>query len=200
MKIESVCVYCGSSLGNGDGYANAAESFGTELAKAGLRLVYGGGSIGLMGVMARAALSHGGVVNGVIPGFLKARELALNEVSELTVTTDMHERKREMFERSDAFVALPGGIGTLEEVVEIMTWVQLGQHRKPIVLLDHNGFWQPLVSLFDHMVGTGFLHFADDKPPLYRTVATVEEILPSIESTARALPEPTDESATTRLM
>jgi uncharacterized protein (TIGR00730 family) len=200
MKLESICVYCGSSVGNDPGYAGAAERLGMVLARAGLRLIYGGGSVGLMGVMARAALRHGGEVNGIIPGFLKERELQLTDVTELTVTRDMHERKREMFERADAFVALPGGIGTLEEVVEMMTWVQLGQHEKPIVLVNYAGFWEPLVKLLDHMTDAGFLRVPREKASLYQVVGDVDEILPLLERVAAGLPEPTDEAATTRLM
>jgi uncharacterized protein (TIGR00730 family) len=195
MKIRSVCVYCGSSVGRDPSYATAADRLGTAFANAGVRLVFGGGSVGLMGVVARAALRLGGEVNGIVPAFLKEREVALSEVSELIVTRDMHERKRLMFERSDAFVALPGGIGTLEEVVEMMTWVQLDRHRKPIVLVSHDGFWEPLIALLDHMVATGFLHIATNGPGLYQVVRDVDDVLPTLERAARALPEPEAEAA-----
>ena len=138
-------------------YAEAAEELGRAFAKAGLRLVYGGGSVGLMGTIARATMENGGRVTGIIPRFLKDREVMLTEVDELIVTADMHERKRLMFEHSDAFVALPGGVGTLEEVVEMMTWSQLGQHDKPIILVDIAGFWSPLVDLIDHMRKQAFI-------------------------------------------
>lgn len=155
--VRSVCVYCGSSLGVSPAYAEAAEELGRAFAKAGLRLVYGGGSVGLMGTIARATMENGGRVTGIIPRFLKDREVMLTEVDELIVTADMHERKRLMFEHSDAFVALPGGVGTLEEVVEMMTWSQLGQHDKPIILVDIAGFWSPLVDLIDHMRKQAFI-------------------------------------------
>jgi uncharacterized protein (TIGR00730 family) len=199
MKLESVCVYCGSSPGNDPGYAGAAERLGEALASAGIRLIYGGGSIGLMGVLARAVLRHGGEVNGIIPGFLRDRELALPDVTDLTVTSDMHSRKRQMFDRADAFVALPGGIGTLEEVVEMMTWVQLGHHRKPIILVNHEGFWEPLIRLLDHMAGTGFLRPAADGSALFQTVTDVGEVLPALERAAAELPAGSEAGAPTAL-
>jgi uncharacterized protein (TIGR00730 family) len=128
------------------------------MAESGIRLVYGGGSIGLMGVLARTVLQNGGKVTGIIPQFLTEREVMLREVSELIVTADMHERKRIMFERADAFVALPGGIGTLEEVVEMATWAQLERHMRPILIVNINGFWDSLVALFQRMSDDGFLH------------------------------------------
>ena len=199
MKLESVCVYCGSSPGNDPGYAGAAERLGEALAQAGIRLIYGGGSIGLMGVLARAVLRHGGEVNGIIPGFLKDRELALPDLTDLTVTHDMHSRKRQMFDRADAFVALPGGIGTLEEVVEMMTWVQLGHHRKPIILVNHEGFWDPLIRLLDHMADTGFLRPAVGGAALFQTVNDVEDVLPALEKAAADLPGRSDAKASTAL-
>ena len=159
-ELRSICVYCGSNAGNAPEYAEAAERLGRDMAAAGVRLVYGGGSIGLMGIVARAVMDNGGQATGIIPQFLKDREVMLEEVSELIVTADMHERKRIMFERSDAFVALPGGIGTLEEVIEVMTWAQLEQHAKPILIANINGFWDPLVEVFGRMTDDGFLHKA----------------------------------------
>src|SRR5262245_48815214 len=132
--LTSICVYCGSADGADPAYAAAAAEFGKLLAQSGIRLVYGGGSVGLMGIVARNVMSAGGEVTGIIPQFLLEREVMLKEVTELVVTPDMHERKRIMFERSDAFVALPGGIGTLEETVEMLTWAQLGRHAKPVAL------------------------------------------------------------------
>lgn len=155
--LKSVCVYCGSGHGINPDYEAAAAAFGRSLADEGIELVYGGGSVGLMGTLALATLTAGGKVTGVIPQFLKDREVMLNEVTELITTGDMHERKRTMFERADAFVALPGGIGTLEEVVEMMTWSQLGQHEKPILLANINHFWDPLIDLFEHMRQEAFL-------------------------------------------
>jgi uncharacterized protein (TIGR00730 family) len=140
-KIKTVCVYCGSGPGTNPHFVEAAIALGKALAENGIRLVYGGGSIGLMGAIAKSVLDHGGTVTGIIPDFLTTRENALKRVQEMIVTPDMHERKRLMFERSDAFVALPGGIGTLEELVEQLTWQQLGRHAKPVLLANIDGFW-----------------------------------------------------------
>lgn len=156
-KINSICVYCGSGSGLNEAYEAAARQFGEELAREGIRLVYGGGGHGLMGAVARSTLASGGQVLGIIPEFLKNREHMLREVQELVVTNDMHERKRLMFENSDAFVALPGGIGTLEELVEMLTWGQLGQHSHPVVIANIEGFWDPLLSLLGAHEG-GNLH------------------------------------------
>ena len=138
-------------------YVEAARAFGRILAKSRIGLVYGGGSLGLMGEIARSVLNHGGHVTGIIPGFLSEREHMLIEAQELIVVDDMHQRKQLMFVKSDAFVALPGGLGTLEEFVEQLTWSQLGRHAKPIVLVNIEGFWDPLLALFDRMGGEGFI-------------------------------------------
>src|SRR3954451_24489637 len=156
-EIKTVCVYCGSGPGTNPRFMETAAAFGKALAENGVGLVYGGGSIGLMGAVAKATLDPGGTVTGIIPDVLTKREHALGGAQELIVTHDMHERKRLMFERSDAFVALPGGIGTLEELVEQMTWQQLGRHRKPILIADIDGFWQPLLALLTHMRATQFI-------------------------------------------
>lgn len=156
-KVETVCVYCGSGAGENPAFAEAARELGRALASADTRLVYGGGDLGLMGIVARAALKHGGHVTGIMPGFLHGRERMLLDVHELVVVDTMHERKHLMFEKSDAFVALPGGIGTLEEFVEQLTWSQLGRHRKPIVLVNIDGFWDPLLELFDKMTAHNFI-------------------------------------------
>lgn len=155
--LHSICVYCGSSPGVRPAYAEAARRIGMELAREQIRLVYGGGNVGLMGTVARSTIEHGGKVTGIIPKFLQRRERMLAEVEELIVTADMHERKRLMFEKADAFIALPGGVGTLEELVEQLTWAQLGQHRKPIVLANIDGFWSRFLSLLDHMRQEGFI-------------------------------------------
>jgi uncharacterized protein (TIGR00730 family) len=185
-KIKTVCVYCGSGPGTNPRFVEAAKAFGKILAENGIRLVYGGGSIGLMGAVATAALDHGGMVTGIIPDFLTIRENALKRVQELIVTPDMHERKRLMFEHSDAFVALPGGIGTLEELVEQLTWQQLGRHSKPVLLANVEGFWEPLLALLAHMRATQFI-----RPSLAVDILKaerVEEILPRLkEAAARAL-------------
>src|SRR4030081_712472 len=156
-KIKTICVYCGSGPGTNPRFVEAAIAFGKALAENGIRLVYGGGSIGLMGAIATSVLDHGGTVTGIIPDFLTSREHALTRVQEMIVTPDMHERKRLMFERSDAFVALPGGIGTLEELVEQLTWQQLGRHSKPVLLANIDGFWEPLLALLAHMRATEFI-------------------------------------------
>jgi uncharacterized protein (TIGR00730 family) len=192
-QLRSICVYCGSNDGRLPEYATAAERLGRDMAEAGVRLVYGGGSVGLMGILARSVLAHGGEVTGIIPQFLKDREVMLKEVSELIVTADMHERKRIMFERSDAFVALPGGIGTLEEVIEVMTWAQLDQHEKPVLIVNINGFWDPLLALFAHMTKEGFLHkeFLGDHVDLpVRFCDTAEAVVPMLEDAISGVPRP----------
>jgi uncharacterized protein (TIGR00730 family) len=156
-RLSSVCIYCGSGFGGDPAFAEAARTLGTALGQSGINLVYGGGNVGLMGTVAQAALEAGGHVTGIIPDFLKSRERMLDAIQETIVVSDMHTRKKLMFDRADAFVALPGGIGTLEELVEQMTWAQLGQHAKPILLLSVNGFWDPLITLLDHMRGHGFI-------------------------------------------
>ena len=158
--IKTICVYCGSGKGRNPKYARAAQTLGKAMAQSGIGLVYGGGGLGLMGEVARSVLSHGGHVTGIIPTFLSEKEQMLKDVNELILTKDMHERKRLMFERSDAFVALPGGIGTLEELIEQLTWSQLGLHNKPIVALDVGGFFSPLRVLVDHAVDEGFVREA----------------------------------------
>lgn len=155
--LRSVCVYCGSGFGADPVFARTAAALGQILADEGLGLVYGGGNVGLMGTIARATLDHGGHVTGIIPEFLRARELMIDDAQELVVVPDMHTRKRLMFEKADAFVALPGGIGTLEELVEQMTWAQLGQHRKPILVANIAGFWDPFFELLQHMRQAGFV-------------------------------------------
>jgi uncharacterized protein (TIGR00730 family) len=157
-KISNVCVYCGSSPGNNPRFVEAATDFGRILAENKINLVYGGGSFGLMGALATSVLDHGGTVTGIIPEALVARERALKRVQEMVVTRDMHERKRLMFERSDAFVALPGGIGTLEELVEQLTWAQLAHHKKPIVLCSIDSFWTPLLVALTRMAAAGFVY------------------------------------------
>ena len=170
---------------------DAAASFGRVLAKDNIGLVYGGGSVGLMGALAEAVLDSGGRVTGVIPEFLVNREHMLLRVQERIVTRDMHERKRIMFERADAFVALPGGIGTLEELVEQLTWAQLGRHRKPILILNIEGFWDPLCALIDHMRRLDFIR-ADLSVRLL-VVEKVDEILPKLFEEARLVAEPEKE-------
>ena len=150
-KIRHLCVYCGSGPGTNPAYMEAATALGTAMAKADIGLVYGGGSLGLMGAVARAVLKGGGQVIGIIPDFLIKKEMMLDGIQELIVTTNMHERKMAMFEKADGFVALPGGIGTLEELVEVSTWSQLGQHNKPIIVANIENYWSPFIELLDHM-------------------------------------------------
>jgi uncharacterized protein (TIGR00730 family) len=155
--MKRICVFCGSSPGHDPRYLEAARSMGRTLARRGLGLVYGGGSVGLMGAVADAALASGGEVVGVIPRVLQIRELAHKSLSTLHVVESMHERKALMAELSDGFVALPGGMGTLEELSEVLTWAQLGLHARPVGLLDVAGYYQPLAEFFDRAVGAGFL-------------------------------------------
>jgi uncharacterized protein (TIGR00730 family) len=192
-KIKTICVYCGSGPGSNPRFIEAAIALGKVLAENRIRLVYGGGSIGLMGALATSVLDHGGTVTGIIPDFLTSRENALTRVQELIVTPDMHERKRLMFERSDAFVALPGGVGTLEELVEQLTWKQLGRHTKPILLANVDGFWEPLLALLAHMRATQFIrpHLAVDVLKAER----VEDILPRLRAAAARAPDGTEELA-----
>jgi uncharacterized protein (TIGR00730 family) len=188
-KINTVCVYCGSGPGTDPRFIEAATAFGAALARRGVGLVYGGGSIGLMGAVATASLDHGGRVTGIIPDFLTARENALKRAQELIVTNNMHERKQLMFDRSDAFVALPGGIGTLEELVEQLTWAQLGRHTKPILLANIAGFWDPLLVLIRHMRDKAFIRQNLSVEVL--TADRVEDILPKLEAAAALEPEAT---------
>jgi uncharacterized protein (TIGR00730 family) len=186
-KIRKICVYCGSGPGNDPAFVQAARAFGKILAQNDVGLVYGGGAVGIMGELSRAVLEHGGEVTGVIPDFLMAREHAFNQVQGLIVTRDMHERKRRMFELADAFVALPGGIGTLEELVEQLTWVQLGRHRKPVLLANIKGFWQPLRALFDHMRALEFIR--GDLNFELLVANTADDILPMLQAAASIVPE-----------
>jgi uncharacterized protein (TIGR00730 family) len=156
-RFERVCVYAGSAPGANPAYAEVSHAAIAELVRRGSDVVYGGGSLGLMGVLADAALEAGGQVTGVIPRFLDDREVGHHGVTDLRVVENMHERKMLMAELADAFLVLPGGIGTLEELVEMLSWSQLGLHRKPIGLLDVDGFWQPLVALLDHMTAERFV-------------------------------------------
>jgi uncharacterized protein (TIGR00730 family) len=186
-EIKTVCVYCGSGPGNNPRFVEAAHALGKILAENGVGLVYGGGSVGLMGAVAKAVRDHGGKVIGIIPEFLVGRENTMTRGEELIVTPDMHERKRLMFERSDAFVALPGGVGTLEELVEQLTWQQLGRHTKPVLLADIDGFWEPLLALLAHMRQTEFI-----RPTLTVDILKaerVEDILPLLRTAAAQVPE-----------
>src|SRR5438874_12016878 len=185
--IRTVCVYCGSGPGTNPRFIESAIALGKVLAGNGIRLVYGGGSLGMMGAIATSVLEQGGSVTGIIPDFLTARENALTRVQEMIVTPDMHERKRLMFERSDAFVALPGGIGTLEELVEQLTWQQLGRHTKPVLLANIDGFWEPLFALLSHMRQTEFIRAGLSVDIL--KADRIEEILPKLKAAAAQVAE-----------
>ncbi len=176
--IRNVCVYCGSGFGADPRFAEAAEALGRSLAEAGIGLVYGGGGEGLMGAVARATLAAGGRVTGIIPSFLIRKEHPLTDAQELLIVDTMHERKQAMFDRSDAFVALPGGVGTLEELVEQMTWAQLDRHVKPILIADIFGFWRPLLGLFAHMNNQGFIRSGLELR--YLVAEKVEDIVPML--------------------
>ena len=191
--IRTVCVYCGSGPGTNPRFIEAANALGKVFAENDVRLVYGGGSLGMMGAVASSVLDHGGRVTGIIPDFLTTRENALTRVQELIVTPDMHERKRLMFEHSDAFVAMPGGVGTLEELVEQLTWKQLGRHAKPVLLANIDGFWEPLLALFTHMRATEFI-----RPSLSFDILKaerVEDILPQLRAAAAVAPAGEQEMA-----
>jgi uncharacterized protein (TIGR00730 family) len=184
--LKRICVYCGSGPGSDPAFAAAARAFGAILADNGIGLVYGGGSVGLMGELADAVLDRRGEVIGIIPTFLKNREHA-NPRGKVIVTRDMHERKQRMFDEADAFVALPGGVGTLEEVVEQMTWAQLGRHQKPILLANIQKFWDPLCALLDHMEELQFI-----RPGLavdYLVADQVDDILPMLKKAVERVAE-----------
>jgi uncharacterized protein (TIGR00730 family) len=186
QAIRRLCVYCGSSVGDDPRYRDAARDLGGRLAAAGIELVFGGGRVGLMGVLADAVLAGGGRVTGVIPERLRARELAHDGVSELIVTASMHERKRTMAERSDAFAILPGGIGTLDETFEIVTWRQLELHDKPIFVVDVAGYWQKLLALLDHLTERGFVA---------AVIPRLLTVVPDVAGLMTALADPDDANA-----
>jgi uncharacterized protein (TIGR00730 family) len=174
-----LCVYCGSGPGKNPAYLASADTLGRAMAKAGIGLVYGGGGMGLMGQVAKGVLAGGGHVTGIIPEFLVQRERMLEGVNELIVTRSMHERKTAMFEQSTGFVALPGGMGTLEELAEISTWAQLGQHAKPIIVANIDGYWDPLLALLAHMRSENFIR--EGMEVLLDVAKTVEEVVPLYE-------------------
>lgn len=179
-NIRALCVYCGSSNAVAAPYREAAGDLGARLAAAGIEIVFGGGRVGLMGLLADAALASGGRVTGIIPRHLRDAELAHPGLGELVLVESMHERKRLMAERADAFAVLPGGIGTLDEMFEMVSWKQLGLHDKPILLADIDGYWAPLRALLDHIVDNGFA------PPRTRRLVRV---VPTVAALMRALAE-----------
>jgi uncharacterized protein (TIGR00730 family) len=179
-RLEAVCVYCGSASGGDLIFEAAARELGAALAAEDVGLVYGGGGRGLMGTLARSVLDNGGHVTGIIPDFLTDVDAMLREAQEHIVVPDMHTRKRMMFERADAFVALPGGVGTLEELVEQLTWVQLERHTKPVLIADVGGFWHPLLALLEHMRENGFINPRTEVR--YLVAERVRDILPMLRS------------------
>ncbi|MFO0843400.1 MAG: TIGR00730 family Rossman fold protein [Gemmataceae bacterium] len=182
-RIEAVCVFCGSRTGTAPVYLEAARQLGVELARRGLEVVYGAGDVGLMGVLADAALEAGGRVVGVIPQSLVAREVAHMGLTELHVVETMHQRKALMADRAQAFLALPGGFGTADELFEILTWAQLGIHRKPVGLLNVNGFFDPLLAWLDHCVAEGFL-----KPQHRRVLLVARDVAELLDTVQHAPP------------
>ncbi len=181
-RIQSLCVFCGSRSGADPVFGEAAEQLGRLLAQRGVRLIYGGGSIGLMGIVMRAVLECGGEVCGVIPEFLTRREVGNPDLTEIVVVDSMHERKRRMFELADAFAVLPGGIGTLDEAIEIITWQQLGRHSKPIAVLNVGEYWKVFESLVEQMIAQGFADAAIRN--LFAVAGDVESLLATLEERA----------------
>ncbi|MEO3433730.1 TIGR00730 family Rossman fold protein [Inquilinus sp. CAU 1745] len=187
-EISSICVYCGSSNRVDQRYKDSARALGQAIAARGIDLVYGGGRVGLMGIVADSALEAGGRVAGIIPQHIQALEVEHTGLHELHVVDSMHTRKRMMVERSDAFVVLPGGFGTLDETFEILTWKQLGLHDKPIVIVDQDGYWRPLLELIDHMIKEGFGRPEHRK--LYRVAPGVEEVFAALALAPEPVIEP----------
>jgi uncharacterized protein (TIGR00730 family) len=182
--ISSLCVFCGSKAGDDPAHAATAKQLGQTMAERDIRLVYGGGRIGLMGIVAQAVYEGGGLVTGVIPDFLMRLEVGNDAIGELIITESMHTRKAKMFELSDAAIILPGGLGTLDEAFEIITWKQLRQHDRPIVLVDVNGYWAPFTGLVESIIGGGFAH--EKVMDLFTVVDGVEGIFPALANA----PEP----------
>jgi uncharacterized protein (TIGR00730 family) len=181
--ITSLCVYCGSAVGRTPAYRAAGERLGRMLAEHDVRLVFGGGRIGMMGIIADAVVRHGGKVTGVIPTFLETREVGHHGIDDLRIVDSMHVRKQLMFELSDAFAILPGGYGTLDETFEIITWRLLGMHDKPVVIVNQDGYWSPLLDLIEHCRREGFV---SERSDVYRVVADVDEVLPALVEAAEA--------------
>lgn len=187
IKIRNICVYCGSGRGKNPLFSKAAKALGQAMAEEGIGLVYGGGGNGLMGDVARSVRAGGGTVTGIIPATLVARENPFTEVDEYIVVDNLHQRKMLMFERSDAFVALPGGLGTLEELVEQLTWVQLGFHEKPVILANIHNYWDKLLQLLEQMRGETFIR--EGLVPRYTIVDDVDEIVPLLTQVRSAEPD-----------
>lgn len=183
-EIKSICVFCGSSSAVAETHKDAARRFGAILAENGVRLIYGGGRVGLMGLVADGAAQAGGEVIGVIPDFLERIEVGNREISELVVTDSMHARKAKMYELADAFVTLPGGLGSLDETFEVITWTQLKLSAKPFVVVNIDGYWLPLLALIDHVIAAGFARPANRD--ILQVVDDVEAVLPALRAIERA--------------
>ena len=190
-NIKSICVYCGSRPGKNEAFTRLAHDFGQILANHNIRLVYGGGDVGLMGTIAHSVMDHGGEVLGIIPEHLDDAEVGLREVTDFRVVANMHERKKMMFDNSDAFIALPGSIGTVDETIEVITWKQLKLHDKPSIILNIDGYWDPLLTLIDHFIEQEFTVDATKK--LYHIVDKAEDILPLLSQLPAPSHAPQDE-------
>jgi len=177
---KSLCVFCGSRNGNDPEHALEAKRLAQHMAERDIEFVYGGGSIGIMGILAQEVLDRGGRVTGIIPEFLQKFEVGHNHLTELIITDSMHERKRTMFERSDGFIVMPGGLGTMDETFEILTWKQLRLHNKPVIVLDCKDYWQPFQALVEATIDGGFAHEA--VRDLYQVVKTADEVFEALKS------------------
>jgi len=187
-NIKTLCVYCGSKTGRNSHFTDIAHRFGQILAQEKIRLIYGGGNVGLMGIIANTVMKEGGQVTGIIPRHLDEEEGGWKEATDFYVVDNMHERKRMMFDHSDCFVALPGSIGTLDETIEVITWKQLRLHHKPIVIVNTDGYWQPLLALIDNFIEEKFT--SPDTLKLFHVVNSVEEVVPLLLT----LPDVTQEA------
>ena len=183
-EIKSLCIYCGSRTGNNKNFRSLAKTIGEILAKNNIKLVYGGGNVGLMGIVATSVMDNGGKVHGIIPAHLDKTEKSHDTISELTVVNNMHERNRMMFDHSDAFLVLPGSIGTLDETIEAITWKQLGLHDKPIILLNSENYWNPFIDLLEHIISNEFT--VPETMELFHVVNDPLEVMPLL----KALPNP----------
>lgn len=190
MTIKTVCVYCGSSVHVDADYKKLAEDVGTNLARNNLKVIYGGGSVGLMGLMANAALLAGGDVIGIIPEHIRSHEIQHTGLTELHVVDSMHIRKSMMFEKADAFVVLPGGFGTLEELFEVLTWKQIGLHSKPILIYNAKGFWDSMLKMIDDVISANFA--PQNNRRIFKVVTTLEEMLAALQETSSETFSPED--------
>ncbi len=187
-EVRAICVYCGSSNRVDERHKDSARRIGREIGERGLQLVYGGGRVGLMGIAADATLAAGGEVIGIIPGHIQELEVEHTGLTELHVVDSMHTRKRLMFDRSDAFVVLPGGLGTLDETFEIITWKQLGLHDKPVIIVDADGYWRPMLDMLEHMIGAGFAR--PEHRGLFRVVEDVDAVFDALALEPEPVIEP----------